>query len=241
MSKLRAIIIDDELAGVETLKVLAQRNENNIRIVASSTNPEEGLLLIEDYKPDVVFLDISMPSMSGFELLKKLEYKNFKLVFTTAHKDYAIEAIKNGASDYLLKPISNEDYKNCVDRLLKDFPKQTNHNNPDINPLIEIMVKDGIQFIKQHSIIRLEACRSYTEFYLDNGQKHVASKSLIEFESKLDHHLFYRCHKSHIINLSKVQKFVNHDGYFALMTDGSMVDISKNNKDIFLVRLKVGT
>ncbi len=240
MIKLRAIIIDDETAGIETLKILAKRNENIIRVVASSTNPEEGISLIEDYKPDVVFLDISMPSMSGFELLNKLEFKKFKLVFTTAHKEFAIDAIKSGATDYLLKPISNEDYKTCIERILKNLTKQIKNNHSDTYPLIELMVKDGIQFIKQHSIVRLEACRSYTEFYLDNGQKQVASKSLIEFESKLDPHLFYRCHKSHIINLNKVQKFVNHDGYFAVMTDGSMVDISKNNKDIFLEKLKVG-
>lgn len=236
---LRAVIIDDEESGIGTLKVLASRNAELIKVVASTLNPEEGILLIEDYKPDIVFLDISMPAMSGFDLLARLKFRNFKLVFTTAHKEYAIEAIKNKAFDYLLKPISNEDYKKCLDEIYTELKKNPVKQKPESHPLIEVQVKDGIIYIRQIDIIRLEASRSYTVFYLDNGVKHVASRSLVDFENKLDAGLFYRCHKSHVVNLSKVRKFVNHQGFFALMTDGSMPDISRNNKDEFLERLKI--
>src|SRR5882757_6418332 len=105
----RAIIIDDELSGVNTLKLLIEKYIPSVRVVAISTDPENGIRLIEDYKPDVVFLDISMPKMNGFELLSRLNYKGFKLVFTTAHEEYAIKAIKNKAFDYLLKPIDVEE------------------------------------------------------------------------------------------------------------------------------------
>lgn len=235
---LRAIIIDDETAGIETLKILAARNPDTIRVVAATLNAAEGITLIEDYKPDVVFLDISMPTMSGFELLERLQFKDFKLVFTTAHKEYAIQAIKNKAFDYLLKPIDDADFRTCLKNILEAYGKTAPATKHDTSLLIEIQVKDGIIYLKQKDIVRLEASRSYTEFHMDNGTKYIASKSLKDFEAKLDSNLFYRCHKSHIINLQKVQKFINHDGFFALMSDQSMPDISKTLKDSFLERLK---
>jgi two-component system LytT family response regulator len=235
---LRAIVIDDEESGIEMVKMLALRNAAFVRVVAYTSVPEEGITLIEDYKPDVVFLDISMPTMSGFELLARLTFRNFKLIFTTAHREYALAAIKQKAYDYLLKPIDTEDFKKCIEDLYSERQAAKGAAKPNATAVIEVQVKDGIIYIKQKEIIRLEASRSYTEFYLDNGQRHVASKSLREFEAKLDADLFYRCHKSHIINLQKVQKFINHDGFFALMSDGSMPDISKNNKDEFLELLK---
>ena len=236
---LRAIIIDDEIAGIETLKVLSLRNQEQIKIIASTLQPEEGIQLIEDYKPDVVFLDVSMPSMSGFELLAQLQFRAFKLIFTTAHRDYAVEAIKNKAFDYLLKPIDTLDFKNCIGNLYHEMQQKT-IETPQVKAhlLIEIHTKDGILFVKQKDIIRLEASRSYTLFYLNNGQKQLASKSLSEFEHKLDNTFFYRCHHSHIVNLAMVEKFVNHEGLFAQMSEGSMIPISKKNKDVFLERLK---
>jgi two-component system LytT family response regulator len=234
---LRAIIIDDEQSGIDMLKLLVARNSKAIRIVASSLNPEEGIALIEDFRPDVVFLDISMPMMSGFELLARLDYTGFKLVFTTAHRDFAIEAIRSKAFDYLLKPIDDADFTKCVSELVNECSK-TKPLTAEKQALLEVLAKDGISYIRPQEIIRLEASRSYTVFHLDGGIRHVASKSLKEFESKLSTDLFYRCHNSHIINLRKVRKFVNHMGYFALMNDGSMADISKKCKEPFLERLK---
>jgi len=233
---LRAIIIDDEEAGISTLKILADRHANLVRIVGSTLEAAEGISLIEDVKPDIVFLDISMPTMSGFELLSKLSFRNFKLIFITAHKGYAIEAIKNRAFDCLLKPIADADFKRCIDDVMAEQQKQ--NTNKDPNLFLEIQVKDGVIYLKQQEIVKLVAARNYTEVYMDNGTKYVASKSLREFEPRLDPGTFYRCHKSYIVNLRKVQKFVNHDGLYALISDGSMIDISKNLKDDFLVRLK---
>jgi two-component system, LytTR family, response regulator len=233
---LRAIVIDDEAAGIETVKILAARNAAQIRVVASALQPEEGIQLIEDYKPDILFLDISMPTMNGFELLNRLCYREFKLVFTTAHREYAIAAIKNKAFDYLLKPINADEFARCIDEISGKRLPVTVPAVP--HRLIEVPVKDGIHFIQQKDIVRLEASRSYTIFYLDDGTKHLASKSLKDFEGRLNSGIFYRCHHSHIINLHKVQKFINHDGCFALMSDGAEVDISKKCRDEFLVLLK---
>lgn len=238
---LRVIIIDDEEDGIDMLKLLALRNTGMMKVVASTVSPHEGITLIEDYQPDVVFLDISMPLMSGFELLEKLKFRAFKLIFTTAHAEYALQAIKNKAYDYLLKPIDYADFNKCISEIYRELylssAPEPSHKIAQ-EPIIDVQVKDGIIYIKQKNIIRLEASRSYTEIYLDNGQRHVASKTLRDFEAKLDPRIFYRCQKSHVINLQKVEKFINHQGFFALMSDGSMPDISKNKKEEFLERLK---
>jgi two-component system, LytTR family, response regulator len=235
---LKTIIIDDELIGINALKLLIEKHTVGLHIVATATDPAQGLALIESEKPDVVFLDITMPKMTGFELLEKLNFKDFKLVFTTAHQEYVIKAIKNRAHDYLLKPIDITELKSCVEKLAHN--EHTSIETPRSFPggIVELSVKDGIIFIKPADIIRLEASGSYTTFYLENGIRHVASKNLKECESMLDPNLFCRCHQSHVINLKKVVKMVNTNGLFAQMTDGSMPEIGKKNKELFLEKLK---
>ncbi len=234
----RAIIIDDELNGLKTLKLLIEKYIPIVRVVASSINPEEGIKLIEDYKPDVLFLDISMPKMNGFELLNRLNYKGFKLIFTTAHEEYAIKAIKNKAFDYLLKPIDVDELKHCVNNLSAGIETKTESFKTNNVGIIELSVKDGIIFIKPADIIRLEASGSYTEFYLTNGTKHVASKTLKDYEAFLHPSYFYRCHISHLVNLHHVVKLVSTNGLYAKMSDESAVEVAKKNKQIFIEKLK---
>jgi len=235
---LRAVIIDDELIGINTLKVLIEKHTPGIKVVGIASEPEKGIELIEDYKPEVVFLDINMPRINGFELLNILKYKNFKLVFTTAYQEYAIKAIKNKAFDYLLKPIHIEELKICADNILDFFGKKELISKPAHGNIIELSVKNGIIFIKPQEIIRLEADRSYTIFYMLNNIKHVASKSLKEYEALLDPDHFYRCHPSHIINLSMVSRILSDDGLFVQMNDGSKPELLKRNKQEFLEKLK---
>lgn len=235
---LRAVIIDDELIGINTLKLLVEKHTRGVKIVATATEPAKGIAAIEDYKPEIVFLDISMPKMNGFELLEQLEHKNFKLVFTTAHREHAIKAIKNGAHDYLLKPIDILELTTCVNKIVEEPKKLPEPKKAAATNIIELSVKDGIIFIKPRDVIRLEASGSYTVFYLANNIRHIASKNLKECESLLDQNLFYRCHQSHIINLQKVVKMVSTDGLFAQMSDGSMPEIGRKNKEAFLQKLK---
>lgn len=235
---LRAIIIDDELIGISTLKILIERYTTEVRVVATSATPEDGIKLIEDYRPDIVFLDISMPTMNGFELLEKLKYKSFRLVFTTAHEEYALKAIKNKAYDYLLKPIDIDELKQCVKNIIVEGNEKEEQSFENTYRIIEISVKDGIVFIKPDDIIRLEASGSYTIFHLKNNVRHVASKNLKDYEILLNPAYFYRCHLSHLVNLHQVLKLVSTDGLFALMIDGSLVQISKRNKSDFIDKLK---
>jgi two-component system LytT family response regulator len=234
----RAIIVDDESIGINTLKILIERYAPTIKIVATATEPEKGISLIEDYKPDIVFLDISMPRINGFELLDRLDYKNFKLVFTTAHEEYALKAIKNKAYDYLLKPIDIDELKQCVKSITVDIIEKKEVQKTSLPGIIEIAVKDGILFIKPEDIIRLEASGSYTTFHLTNNTKHVISKKLKDYEAILDPSSFYRCHNSHIINLGKVIKLVSTEGLYAKMSDDSLVEIARQNKQIFIDKLK---
>lgn len=227
------------MAGIETIKILASRIPQLVKIVATATNPETGIELVEDYRPDIVLLDISMPGMNGFELLNRLFFRQFTLVFTTAHREYAIEAIKHRAYDYLLKPVDETEFRNCMERVNHEPRLAIPLVKTDDLQVIDLPVKDGILYLQQQEIIRLEASRSYTQFYLEGHIKHLVSRSMGEFEWRLSERLFFRCHHSHIINLRKVRKFINHDGFFALMSDGARVDISKKNRDTFLERLKM--
>lgn len=235
---LRAIIVDDELIGINTLKILIEKYTNNVEVITTATEPEIAIAAINEYKPDILFLDISMPKMNAFELLEQLIFKDFKLVFTTAHKEFALKAIKNKAQDYLLKPIDIDELKNCISTIIFDLEKSNNTQKNNYQNTIELTVKGAIFFIKTSEIVRIEGSGSYSVFYLNNNTKHMISKNLKEFSSLLNPSLFYRCHRSNIINLAMVDKMINSNGLFALMKDGSKPKIGKKNKNIFLEMLK---
>jgi two-component system LytT family response regulator len=233
---LRAVIIDDEASGISALQLLIGKHVENVKIVATATKAPQGIALIEDYKPEIVFLDISMPDMNGFSLLQQLAFRDFSLVFTTAHREFAIQAIKHNAVDYLLKPVDVEELQTCVAHIIDK--KITIGANARYSSAIGLPVKDGIVFIRPAEIIRLEASGSYTVFYLDNKIKHVVSRSLKEYEAQLNPACFYRCHNSHLVNLQKVVKFVSSSGFIAQMSDGSTAEIARKNKEEFLEKLK---
>jgi two-component system LytT family response regulator len=235
---LRAIIIDDEPNGINTLKVLIETHTKGIKIISVTTEPEKGIEMIEDYKPDVVFLDINMPRIDGFKLLESLAFKKFKLVFTTAYQEFALKAIKNRAFDYLVKPIDIEELKLCVNNVLESFGNKPANSKPNYENIIELSVKNGIIFIKPREIIRLEADRSYTVFHLVNNVRHIASKSLKEYEALLDPTTFFRSHPSHLINLHMVVRTISNEGLFVQMNDGSMPELLKRHKQGFLEKLK---
>jgi two-component system, LytTR family, response regulator len=234
----RAIIIDDEQTGVNTLKLLLEKHCPRVKVVAATTDPEKGITLVEDYQPDILFLDISMPQMSGFEVLEQMKERKFRLVFTTAHAQYALKAIKNHAEDYLLKPIDVDELKACVERIISVDAAREPAARTDRENIVELPVRDGIIFIRPKDIIRLEADGSYTAFYMENRIKYLASRNLKECEHMLAAPFLFRCHQSHLINLHKVVKMVSADGLFAQMSDGSLPEVGRKNKDLLIERLK---
>jgi two-component system, LytTR family, response regulator len=241
---LRGIIIDDELKGRIALRQKLQDYCPEIQFAGEAANGEEGLLLIEKEKPDVVFLDIEMPRMNGFEMLHQVKNKNFHLIFTTAYDQYAIKAIKYAAFDYLLKPVDIEELRSVMKRILE----QTSHTNTPQkltileenfhpgNGLSKIAIPslDGLLFFNITDIIHLEAQSNYTAIYFINHPKLTASRTLKEFEEILPSGIFFRTHHSHIINLNYIKRYIKGDGGQIEMQNGNFVDVARRKKDDFL-------
>ena len=228
------VIIDDEFKSTENLKILLDQLDLNIKCLGVAHSVMDGIKLIKSVKPELVFLDINMPQHSGFDLLEAIDSKEFSVVFTTAHEEYAIQSIKHQVFDYLLKPIDLDELQTCLLRFLQE--EKSKKSIPDLKQ-IKVSVKDGLLFLKQKEIIRLEADGSYCQIFMKSGERHTISKNLKAMEEMLDTSLFYRCHNSHIINLNYVKKFLSSEGYFVKMEDDAIVEVSRSKKEDLLERL----
>lgn len=248
--RLRSIIIDDEDTGINTLKLLIEKHVPDVKVVAECNRPREAIELIENYKPEIVFLDISMPDMNGFELLDKLEWKNFNLIFTTAHQEYALKALKANALDYLLKPVYHKELSSAIERIKeKQQAQQTDmhHFDPDMlknlnAPSLDkigITSKDGIEFIDTSEIISMESKSNYTLISLKGDKEILSLRRLGEFESQLcgDNLNFMRVHHSYIVNLQKVIRYLKEADYIVMMNN-QKIPLSKSRKENFFKWLK---
>lgn len=241
MNTLRAVIIDDETAAVNALKLLIAKHVKDVAVIAGTTDCTEGISLIENQKPDIVFLDVSMPDMSGFSLVKQLAYKNFDLIFVTAYERYAIQALKLHVSDFLVKPIDIDELKQAVENILKMRIAHGNEHTrlflqPELqhNSRIALPVREGLTFVNIADIIQVESSGSYSIFHCVDKKKYMVSKNIGEYEQMLPTTQFFRVHKSHLVNLKKVKKYVRIDGYYVEMEDGSFIEIARRKKDELL-------
>ncbi|HSH64846.1 MAG TPA: LytTR family DNA-binding domain-containing protein [Bacteroidia bacterium] len=241
---MKAIIIDDEKKGREILKSLIETYCEEVEIIAQAANAQQGYELILEHKPDVIFLDVEMPNGDGFSLLERFNEITFQIVFTTAFDDYAIKAIKFHALDYLLKPIDIDELRLAIENVRKELQSGKINENK-YNGIIKsrklensgklaLPIKDGIIYLSVSEIVRVESDGAYSIFYTDHGKKHLSSKNLGEYEEILLGLGFYRIHRSHIVNVKKVKKFIRNEGTFVEMEDGSMVEIARRKKDEFL-------
>ena len=235
-----AVIIDDEQNGRLALREKLKLFCPEVKVLTEAENGVQGLEIIKKYKPEIIFLDVEMPEMNGFEMLAQLTERKGHVIFTTAYNQYAIKAIKYAAFDYLLKPIDIDELmltvKKAGDTDLPGERKKFITSNKSFTKLA-IATMDGLQFIPIADIIRLEAESNYTRFYLQNGTKCLSSKSLIEYEELLNDHNFFRCHHSHIINLNFVNSYIKNDGGEIVMSDGAHVDLSRRKKKEFLFKV----
>ncbi len=243
---LRAVIIDDEQKGINTLKILIEKHIEGVKVVAECTKATDGIDTIENYKPEIVFLDINMPEMDGFELLEKLSWKNFNLVFTTAHQEYALKALKINAIDYLLKPIDHKELQFAVNKIKSQLvDNKTNSNEYDYDKLIStinqyqrkkivINSKTGIESIDLPEIIFFEALSNYTQISLNNSRSILTSKILKEFETQLcnSDQNFMRVHNSYVINLHKVSRYLKEEEII-IMANNQKIPLAKSRKDAF--------
>jgi len=240
---MKAIIIDDEQKGRENLQKLIQEYCKQVEIVAMASGVVEAYNLILQHKPDLIFLDVEMPSGSGFSLLDKFNSADFKIIITTAFDEYALRAIKHHAFDYLLKPIDIDELVFTVDSVKKVLGNSAPPvSGPDIQGVqkltvtsrVALPIKDGIFYLNVSDIIRVESNGGYSTFYAGDGKKYMVAKNLKEYEEILPEREFFRVHKSHLINIKKVKKYIKTDGNFIEMEDGSVVEIARRKKDEFL-------
>lgn len=242
MRKITAILVDDEKDALSGLEQKLATHFAHIDIVGIFQNPEEALGFIEKNPPDILFLDIEMPRMNGFELLSKLNYLNFQVIFVTAYSEYAIKAFRASAIGYVVKPVDNEEFMNTVKKALSliEQNRQTENNIKLVEILSEalsltnkivIPTGKGLSFIPQEQVVNFEGYSGYTNIYLDDGSKIMSSYNIGRFEQVLNR-VFFKCHKSHIINLAKVRSLEN-EGYIVL-ENGCRIPISKSNKKAFL-------
>lgn len=245
---IKALIIDDEPSAVKTLTLLLSHYAPEITELKSTNDPHDGLRLIKNYRPDVLFLDIQMPVMTGFGLLKQLPEINFNIIFTTAHDQYAIEAIRFSALDYLMKPIDGEELQQAISRYIHKISPAANNKPLYNNFLHNIHAADrkafklalpttqGTFFYSTEEIIRLEGEGNYTKFFFTGNKTLLTSRTLKEYEEILGNHGFIRIHKSHIINKTHVVNY-SGDGILTL-SDQSKVEISRRRREEVSLQLK---
>ena len=244
-----ATIVDDEPNCCESMVMLLERYCPEIKVLDICYSAETALQSIKEHEPQILFLDIEMPFMNGFELLEKLGDIHFELIFTTSYDQYAIKAIRFSALDYLLKPVDREELQKAVQKAVQrnhhPLPQQLEMllqklKNPTI-PInkIAIPTMEGFQLVGADSIISCESDSNYTHLFLKDKRKIIASRNLKEMEELLEDYPFIRVHHSHIVNINEVDKYIKGEGGYLIMSDGSTINVSRSRKELLLKKLSL--
>ena len=243
---LKSIIVDDEPYCCEALATLLEDiSEVDLKAVCNSA--AEALDAIQKYTPGLVFLDVEMPMMNGFEMLEQLPEVNFEIIFTTSYDQYALKAIRFSAIDYLLKPVDEEELRAAVKKVVHRSQKpmaqqleilmQKLHQPSTPISRIAMPTMEGLQMIAVNSITSCESDSNYTILHLKHSKKLVVSRTLKEIEELLEDHSFVRVHRCYIANLNEVEKYVKGEGGYLVMSDGSTIDVARNKKEVLLKKL----
>jgi two-component system LytT family response regulator len=239
---IKAIIVDDEQRSRDALNGLIERYCPEVFIIAQGNGCQDGIEKAQKFNPDLVFLDIQMPDGSGFNFLEAFEKFNFEVIFTTAHDQYAIKAIRYSALDYLLKPIDPDELKAAVRKFMQNQDKGQINNNIKVllenlkNPSNEskkiiLSTSEGMHIVSTDDIIRCESDDYYTKFFFLNATSILISKTLKQNEAILSDFNFIRPHKSHLINIKYIKSYLKVDGGYILMTDGSKIPVSRRKRE----------
>ncbi len=243
---LRAILIDDEPLCTSGLEVDLKAVTNQIEVIAKCNSAKEGLQKIKDLKPDVVFLDIEMPWMNGFEMIDLLMPIDFKLIFVTAYDEFAVKAFQVHAIDYLMKPVDRKLLKGSIERIIQN----SGTNNEDLKGLIEdiqnktgkkritVPNNDGLDVIEVEDIVYCQAQGNYTDVYLMTEKKKLVCRVLKEIEGQLNGQDFFRVHNSFLVNIDHIKSFHRSDGGYVVMNNGDRVPVSRGNKSFIVDLLK---
>jgi two-component system LytT family response regulator len=249
---LNALIVDDEFHARSNLEMLLKNYCDDVKIVGSASSTNEARKVLNEQKVDVLFLDIKMPGEDGFQFLNTIKERDFAVIFITAYNEYALEAFKADAIDYLEKPIDIDDLINSVNKIHKIKNSDTPLTiNEDLVNLIKSIVtkqvdfektsiptKDGLVIVNNRDIVHLEASESYTTIFLVGGKKYLSSKNIKIFEDNLNSNIFFRTHKSHIINFAHHLKEFNRTlGNLAVMTNDEQIPVSRRKITEFLSKI----
>lgn len=244
---IKAIIIDDEQNCIESLLFDLQKYSKEVNVVETCTSPKQGILSIKKHKPDLVFLDVQMPWMSGFEMLELIDEINFAIIFTTAFDQFAAKAFRISAIDYLLKPIDSSDLKEAISKASEKIQEKSGTDNianllqnikkAEVNQRIAVPGREGYEFIEAGKIIYAKAEGSYTHVFLNDKRKLIISKTLSDIEELLPAEHFQRIHHSTLVNLSHVTHLFKTDGGFVVLDNGEKLVVSKSKKESLMERL----
>lgn len=242
----KVLIIDDEKPTRTFIRKMLESFELNLNIYIDGENVVTGVEAIEEIHPDIVLLDIQMPDGNGFDVLKNVKYKQFEVIFITAFQEFAVQAIKFSALDYILKPIDSDELYTAITNALQliDHKKDESqfsalqHNiQPQQKRKIVLKTQESIFVIEIDDIVHCESDKNYTFFYLNDGKKILVSKTLKDYDTMLSNFSFFRVHQSHLINLNYVDRYDKHDGGSVILKDGSSIPLSPAKKDQFFKRL----
>jgi len=242
---IKAILVDDEVHCLDTLSILLKEFCPDVQIIERCRSAKSALDAIGKLKPSLVFLDIEMPAMNGFEMLEQFDEIPFAVIFTTSYDQYAIKAIRFSALDYLLKPIDPKELITAVHKveLQKKLPSNEQfemllghvHNKDTGFKKIAVPTLEGFELIPADQILRCEADDNYTHLFLKNKQKIIASRTLKEVEEQLhEFSYFVRIHHSYVVNINEVTKYVRGEGGYVIMSDGTSVNVSRSRKESLL-------
>ena len=241
---IRAVIIDDEKDSIDTLKWKLENYCPEVSVISSFEKPADGVNYLKKNPVDLLFLDIEMPMLTGFDVLEELGRDiSFDIIFITAYDNFGIQAVKFSALDYLLKPVQNKELKEAIDKHLKKSQQKIPSEQIDLllnnvqaerkgkRGRIALASKESIEFVDPNDIVVCEANSNYTNVYLVEGRKRVISKTLKEFEEMLMQFDFFRPHNSNLINLARVKEFIRGDGGYLVMENKMKIPVSKNKKE----------
>jgi two-component system, LytTR family, response regulator len=240
---IKTIIVDDEQHCITTLLWNLEEYCKDVEVIASVKNATDAMELIKKHKPDLVFLDIEMPVLNGIDMIMQFEKIDFNVVFITAYDQYAIQAIKLNALDYLLKPIDKDELMAAVEKVrtkqssttIEQLQNLQQFHKTKVADKIALSTINGLQFINVANLIRVEGEGNYCNFILQENKKILLSKKLGDAEEILkDNKNFFRAHKSHLINLKFVERYIRGEGGEIVMEDGTSISLSRNKKDEFL-------
>jgi two-component system LytT family response regulator len=239
---MKAIIVDDELPIRQTVRMFLERWFPIIEIAGEAAGVNEAVEKINQLKPDLLFLDIEIRGGTGFHVLQKVEWKSFKLIFITAFNEFALQAIKMGALDYLMKPLNEVEFKIGVEKAicainLKDEEKvnqQITSDSPRNSTKLVLRTSTDIHIVEIKDIVHCVADNTYTTFYFRSGDKLLVSKGLSEYDELLEQHGFFRVHQSHLVNLAFIKRIEKSEGGHLHLVDGSSIPVSIRRKPLLL-------